>query len=115
MTQHFDYDGLRVDTVLQAAKLVASAAVTTAKSGGQPVLPNNEERVVATGVRVSAIAAVVNLTISETEQAGFAVAVPANSPWPGSSSINWSSSGHNLANSVITAMDPTGQVRIRAA
>jgi hypothetical protein len=83
----------------------------TRVSGGK--LQNNEERVVATGVPANATAAVINLTITETEQAGFVAVFPANSLWPGNSSINWSSSGQNLANSVITATDPTGHIRIR--
>jgi hypothetical protein len=83
----------------------------TRVSGGK--LQNNEERVVATGIPAHAAAAVINLTVTETEQAGFVAAFPANSLWPGNSSINWSTSGQNLANSVITATDPTGHIRIR--
>jgi len=83
----------------------------TRVSGGK--LRNNEERVVATRVPTRASAAVINLTVTETEQGGFVAVFPANSTWPGNSSINWSSSGQNLANSVITATDPTGHIRIR--
>jgi uncharacterized ferredoxin-like protein len=35
MTEHLDYDGLRADTVRQVAKLMAAAAITAPKSGGQ--------------------------------------------------------------------------------
>lgn len=35
MTEHLDYDSLRVDTVRQVAKLMAAAAITAPKSGGQ--------------------------------------------------------------------------------
>jgi hypothetical protein len=33
--------------------------------------------------------------------------------WPGNSSINWSSPGQNVANGVVTEVDPTGAVKIR--
>ena len=33
--QHVDYDSLRTETVVQAAKLMAAAAITAPKSGGQ--------------------------------------------------------------------------------
>jgi serine protease len=83
----------------------------TRVTGGK--LQNNEERVVATGVPAGALAAVINLTVTETEQGGFVAVFPADSTWPGNSSINWSSSGQNLANSVITATDATGHIRVR--
>src|SRR5438045_4492124 len=35
MTDHLDYDSIRADTVRQVAKLMAAAAVTAPKSGGQ--------------------------------------------------------------------------------
>src|SRR5215207_9879236 len=35
MTEHLDYDSLRAETVLQVAKLMAAAAITAPKSGGQ--------------------------------------------------------------------------------
>ena len=35
MTDHLDYDSLRADTVRQVAKLMAAAAITAPKSGGQ--------------------------------------------------------------------------------
>lgn len=35
MGEHLDYDGLRADTVRQVAKLMAAAAITAPKSGGQ--------------------------------------------------------------------------------
>ena len=36
MTDHLDYDRLRADTVRQVAKLMAAAAITAPKSGGNP-------------------------------------------------------------------------------
>jgi uncharacterized ferredoxin-like protein len=38
MSTHLDYDGLRADTVRQVAKLMAAAAITGPKSGGQLLL-----------------------------------------------------------------------------
>src|SRR5438034_114282 len=38
MTDHLDYDSLRADTVRQVAKLMAAAAITAPKSGGQLLL-----------------------------------------------------------------------------
>ena len=35
MTSHLDYDAIRADTVRQVAKLMAAAAITAPKSGGQ--------------------------------------------------------------------------------
>jgi hypothetical protein len=33
--------------------------------------------------------------------------------WPGNSNINWSQTDQNLANGVVTAVDPSGAVKIR--
>src|SRR5436853_382030 len=38
MTDHLDYDSLRADTIRQVAKLMAAAAITAPKSGGQLLL-----------------------------------------------------------------------------
>ena len=57
--------------------------------------------------------AVINLTVTGTVTAGFVAVFPANIAWPNNSSINWSSSNQNLANSVITAVDGSGQIKIR--
>jgi hypothetical protein len=57
--------------------------------------------------------AVLNLTIVETEgDGGFVAVFPANIAWPGNSSINWTSPNAILANGVITATDPDGQINI---
>ena len=83
----------------------------TRVTGGK--LQNNEERVVPLGVPGFAKAAVINLTVTETELAGFVAVFAANVLWPGNSSINWSVTGQNLANGVITAVDPSGNIKIR--
>jgi hypothetical protein len=83
----------------------------TRTTGGK--LAANEERVVDLHVPTFARAAVINLTVTNTEIAGFVAVFPANVAYPGNSSINWSATGQNLANGVITATDPTGKVKIR--
>jgi hypothetical protein len=80
-------------------------------TGGK--LQPNEERVVPLGVPALATAAVANLTVTETEVAGFVAVFPADVAWPGNSSINWSETGQNLANGIITATDAAGAVKIR--
>ena len=49
MTEHLDYDAIRADTVRQVAKLMAAAAITAPKSGGQLFIagkPNFVETVI---------------------------------------------------------------------
>jgi hypothetical protein len=58
-------------------------------------------------------AAVINLTVSETDGAGFVAVFPADVAYPGNSSINWFAPNEDIANGVITAVDATGQVKIR--
>ena len=38
---------------------------------------------------------------------------PADIVWPNNSSINWKSANQDIANGVITALDPAGRIRIR--
>ena len=83
----------------------------TRTTGGK--LQPDEERVVDLGVRGPVRAATINLTITETEGAGFVAVFPADVAYPGNSSVNWSASDQNIANGVITAVDATGKVKIR--
>jgi hypothetical protein len=107
--------GLRVGYVPPPQAFVPISPVNrvldTRLSGGK--LAANEERTVPLGVPSFAKAAVVNLTVTDTEGAGFVAVFPANVAWPGNSSINWSETGQNLANGVITATDAIGNVKIR--
>jgi hypothetical protein len=76
-------------------------------------LAAGEERTIALGFP-GARGAVINLTVTETEGTGGFVAVfPANIAWPGNSSINWFGANQNLANGVVAALDPSGQIKIR--
>ena len=83
----------------------------TRLTGGK--LNPNEERVVDLHVPSFARAAVANVTVTETEAAGY-VAVFANDvPWPGNSSVNWFGPDQNIANTVVTGTDPNGRIKIR--
>ena len=93
------------------ANTVVPRVLDTRVTGGK--LNANEERVVPTGVPGFAAATALNLTVTETENAGFVAVFAGNVAWPGNSSINWSASGQNVANGVVTAVDPSGQVKIR--
>jgi len=83
----------------------------TRVTGGK--LADGEERTIVLEFP-GARGAVLNLTVTETEgNGGFVAVFPANVPWPGNSSINWSAANQNVANGVITAMDPAGRITIR--
>lgn len=107
--------GLRYGYLPAPSGFVPLAKITrvldTRTAGGK--LGVNEERTVALGVPGSAQAAVLNLTVTETEAGGFVAVFPAGVAWPGNSSINWSSTGQNLANGVIAQVDGAGRVTIR--
>lgn len=77
-------------------------------------LAAEEVRVLDLGLPASARAAVINLTITGTESSfGYVSVYAAGIPWPGNSSINWSSPELTAANSVITAVDDQGRIAIR--
>lgn len=80
---------------------------------GLSPLAHNEERVVPLGVAGTVKAAVFNLTISQTQGAGYVACFRADTAWPGNSSINWYEAGADVANMVICAADNAGQIRIR--
>ena len=75
-------------------------------------LAPNEERVINLGL-AGARTAVFNLTVDATESAGFVAVFAANITYPGNSSINWSSTNQIIANSVISNLDSSGQIKIR--
>ena len=60
----------------------------TRTTGGK--LAPNEERVVELGVPAGPRAGVINLTVTETEAAGFVAVFAAGTTYAGNSSINWS-------------------------
>jgi hypothetical protein len=103
----------RVGVIPAPAAFIASAGriLDTRTTGGK--FAPGEERTVALGVPGTVRAAVINLTLTETEgNGGFASVFPNGIPWPGTSSINWFGANQNLANSVTTAVDATGAIKI---
>ena len=75
-------------------------------------LAPNEERVIGLGL-AGARHGVFNLTLDGTETAGFVAVFAANIAWPNNSSINWSTTNQIIANTVISNLDPSGQIKIR--
>ena len=76
-------------------------------------LAPDEERVVALGLP-GVRSAVINLTVTESDgPSGYIAVFPASISWPGNSSSNWFGAGQNIANTVISAVDGSCQIRIR--
>lgn len=75
-------------------------------------LANGEEKVVPLGF-AGARTALINLTVTETVAGGFVAVFSAGIAWPGNSSINWAASNQTIANGVITAVDGSGNIKIR--
>lgn len=90
----------------------ANPRVYDSRSGGGQ-LAANEERVIPLGVPGTIQAAMFNLTVTETQAAGFVSCFRADIAWPGNSSVNWSQSGASVANLVVCAVDASGQIKIR--
>ena len=85
--------------------------LNTRVAGGK--LAANEERTIAVGV-AGARSALFNLTVVNTEGAGgFVACFAANVAYPGNSSINWFGADQILANSVLSAVDSNGAIKIR--
>ena len=61
---------------------------------------------------VGAKSALVNLTITNTEGSGFLGLFPSGTPWPGTSTINWSGPNQIVANSATVAVSPAGSIDI---
>ena len=61
-----------------------------------------------------AVGAVVNLTVTDTVDAGYLTLYAAGVPRPGTSSINWFASGQTLANQATTAVGPGNQLTVFA-
>ena len=56
-----------------------------------------------------------NLTATDTIGPGWLSLFPNGTPWPGTTTINWSTTGTNIANSTIVKLDSLQRVRVRAA
>jgi len=57
-------------------------------------------------------AALLNITVTNTAGVGFLTLYPFGKPNPGTSSINWSSSGQTIANSATIAVSPGSHINI---
>jgi hypothetical protein len=79
---------------------------------GAGKLGAGEERILDVGVPAGARAAVLNLTVTETEAAGFVAVFAGNIPWPGNSSVNWSTTGQTVANAVISPVGPDAKIKV---
>lgn len=122
VTVHLPEPGQTVSGVLLGYESPAQSFFSLPSSrqydsrGGAKLQPG-EERTIGlgggAGVPPQARGAVINLTVTETEGAGFVALFPADQAWQGTSSINWFGTGQNLANSLVTPMDASQQVTIR--
>jgi CHRD domain len=94
------------DSRLGDGKLLAGQTRTIGLTTGKDANGSN-----LLAVPAGATAAIVNLTITDTEVAGFVKMYSAAISEPATSSINWSDTGQNLAVSTPVAVD--GQARIK--
>ena len=90
----------------------ATPRVFDSRSGAKFIV--DEERTVDLGFP-GARGAVINLTVTETSAGGFVAIFPADIAWPGNSSINWKAVNQDVANGVITRVDATGKIKVRAS
>lgn len=82
--------------------------------GGGKVLPGDTgARELNLGVN-GAKAGVINLTADGTEAYGYFSVYPANVPYPGTSSLNWTGPNVTIANTVIAPLSPDGKIKLRA-
>jgi hypothetical protein len=105
--------GLRVGYVPPPQAFVALTGVPRydTRTGAGKLGPG-EARIVNVGVPGVARAAVLNLTVTGTEAAGFVAVFAANIDWPGNSSINWNFTDQTVANAVISPVDSGGNIKI---
>ncbi len=65
----------------------------------------------APDVPAGAAAALLNITVDQTEGSGFISLFPSGT-WPGTSAINWSASNQTIANNATVAVSSTASVKI---
>ncbi|HKA03205.1 MAG TPA: CHRD domain-containing protein [Acidimicrobiales bacterium] len=95
------------DSRLGDGKLQAGQTRTIGLASGKDASGANQ-----IAVPVGATAALVNLTITDTEGAGFVKMYSAAISEPATSSINWSQSDQNLAVSTPVAVDSQGRIKL---
>jgi hypothetical protein len=64
----------------------------------------------SSGVPAGATAVVVNLTVTNTNAAGWLALFKNGIPWPGNSSINWDHANQTIANLAVVALDQTAKI-----
>jgi len=105
--------GMRIGYIPPPQSFVALTGVPRYDSRtGAGKLAAGEERIIDVGVPAGARAAVLNLTVTETEGAGYVAVFAADIKWPGNSSVNWSTTGETVANAVIAPVGPDGKIKV---
>lgn len=83
------------------------------------VLGNGQERVIDTNfggaVPLKSVAALINLTATNTNDGGWLAAFKNGIAFPGTSTLNWSAIGTNIANSAVVALDTAAKFKVRCA
>jgi hypothetical protein len=89
--------------------------VVNTRDLGQPKLAGGEERIVDLSgyIPATAQAAVVNLTVTQTEVAGFVALFAADVAWPGNSNINWFATNQSFGNMAIVEIDSLARIKMR--
>jgi hypothetical protein len=67
----------------------------------------------SSGVPAGATAVVVNLTVTNTDAAGWLALFKNGIAWPGNSSINWDHPSQTIANLAVVALDATAKIKAR--
>lgn len=90
-----------------------ASRVYDTRSVGLTKLAPNEVRTVSLVLPPGISAAVLTVTLSNTEGNGGYVSVfNADTTWPGTSSVNWSAPNQDIANTVVTPVSADGKVKI---
>lgn len=81
---------------------------------GRSKLAPNEERTITLPVPAAIGAAVMTLTLTNTEgNGGYVAAFAAGIPWPGNSSVNFFGPDQNIANTAVCAVSADSKITIR--
>ena len=91
----------------------AGAALLPGESNGRVVSITGVIPSVPSGPR--AIAATVNITVTQTVGSGFLTAYPTNAPLPNASVINWSSPGSTVANGAVIKLGISNDFKLVAS
>jgi hypothetical protein len=87
--------------------------VLDTRSSGGKLLPG-QVRTIHAGV-AGARSTMFSLIVLGTEGTGSVACFPANVAYPGNTSITWFGSGQTLENTVVSAVDSSGAIKIRGA